>query len=269
MKLHLNKIPGALAVLLLLMICSACQQEEKLIASYSDNFDTNDPMWNTKQISDSARFVVVDDPKDPNNKCLKFGLLPEDFNAGKRRNELVLRAEDTIGYTVSYSFRFMLPKEFFKDRAQDDWIMLQQWHDEPPRGKTWAEYAAKSKPPVSLFLTVGPDQKCVMQYTYGLKDKYKNEKKFIKLNQDLLPDTWYTFSNEIYWSMDSTGYSIPKLNDKYLAHYNNAKADPKLKGRNMYNDVPNYYKMGLYGNQLTNDTIHVYYDEFNYVIENR
>lgn len=53
------------------------------------------------------------------------------------------------------------------------------------------------------------------------------------------------------------------INGEYLV-----KADEnyegKIFGANMYNDVPNYFKMGLYGNYKSNDTVSVNIDDFNY-----
>ena len=59
----------------------------------------------------------------------------------------------------------------------------------------------------------------------------------------LRPNIWYTFSCKILWSFDDTGYVEAKLNGEY---FKNEEGGNRIYNRNMYNIMPNYFKMGLY-----------------------
>lgn len=249
--------------LLVLLVVSSCN-EAKVLQELSDDFSTHNPIWKTKQISDSSRFLLVKDPIDYNNSCVQFALFPNDINAGRKRNEYVLKTKDSINNLVNYSFKFLLPDSFFKEREKEDWIMIHQWHDDPPKGVKWKDYKDKTQPPVSLYIKVTPNNPPLLKYTYGLHSKYIEEKEFYTYKRNLRPNTWYHFSNTVKWSLDSlVGFSSPKVNDEYLASIN-GKLSKEIRGRNMFNTMPNYYKMGIYGNKEMNDSIYILFDDFEY-----
>lgn len=251
---------------ILLTHFSSCNGE-KPIQEFSDNFYTINPYWNTSETTDKTRFEIVTDPLDDRNNVLLFHLFPDDFNSGGKRNEFVIRTKDTIGYKVEYSFKFMFPESFFKPDKEQDRIMIHQWHDKPPLGISWQDYKMLTRPPVHLYIQVNPDNKFYIIYAYGLWNKDIKELRHIKYEQPLLPNEWYKFENTIKWEMDESGYSIPKINGEYLIKPDENEAG-KIYGPNMFNDVPNYFKMGLYGNYKRNDTISVFIDEFRHSLYN-
>ena len=143
--------------------------------------------------------------------------------------------------------------------------MIHQWHDEPPRGIGWGDYNMQTNPPVQLYIRVQPGDKYYIVYAYGLWDKDKKHIRHLTYEYPLQPNEWYSFENTVRWSMDDSGFSIPRINGDYLIKRDeNDKG--KIFGANMYNEVPNYFKMGLYGNYIENDSISVYIDDFNYVL---
>ena len=252
-------------IVFFLVIYVSCNND-KIIEEFSDDFNSHETFWKRNQITDPSRALIIEDPTDKENSCLKFSLFPDDKNAGSRRNEYVLKTEDTIGYTVDYSFKFMFPKSFFKKREKKDWIMLHQWHDDPPSGVSWKDYKEKTKPPVSIYIQVNPDGNNIISYTYGLNSLSIKERQNVKYTKPIEPEIWYTFTNTIKWSLESNeGFSIPKINNEFLVP-NDIHPEHKLLGNNMYNEMPNYYKMGLYGNFNCNDTISVYIDDFKYTL---
>ena len=227
---------------------------------YTDTFDQLEDFWITSEISDPSRMKIVPDPTDSSNNTVRFFLYPDDFVNNGKRNELVLKTMDKSGYTVKYSFRFMLPPDFFKKR-EHDWIMIHQWHDEPPYGLDWHGYDMQTHPPINLTVKLTPGEKYYIIFNYGLWNKEINELQVAQYKKPLKPHQWYTFENTVHWNFDKTGYSQPSIDGTYLF---NDEEDGKVYGANVYNEVGNYFKMGLYGNKKQRDTISIYFDDFGY-----
>lgn len=237
--------------------------ERDLSSNYKhyDYFDKIKPFWEKSETTDSTRYEIVTE-KELKNKTLKFYLHPDDFNASGKRNEFKFKLEKEKDKrpdsTVFYTFQFKFSKDFFKARQEKDWLIIHQWHDQPPAGMTWSEYDGPTGPPVDLAIFINPDNEHYIVYNYGIKTKEKNLKKAVRYKEPLQPDTWYTFKNEIVWSYNDDGYSVPQINDTYLVKEENGK----LYGANIVNEAGNYYKMGLYGNLKGNDTISIEFDNF-------
>lgn len=257
-----------LFLLMLSTLFYSCSDEnsyddEDIVQQFSDSFYTINPYWNTSETNDSSRYGIVEDPVNKENNVLRFSLLPDDFIQNKKRNEFKIKTKDTVGYEVEYSFKFLLPSSFFTENKESDWIIIQQWHDQPPRGLMWGDYHMETNPPINLYIHVLPGKKYYLVYAYGLWDKNKKDLRSLTYKNPLKPNTWYSFENNIGWAMDNTGFSIPKINgEKLIPQIEDYKG--KIFGPNMYNDVPNYYKMGLYGNYLDKDSISIYFDDFKY-----
>lgn len=243
----------------------SCEIEKEHI-SINDNFDELSPLWVKDEIKDASRYEITNDPTDANNNVLKFQLFPDDFNAGGKRNEFKLKTKDSIGMIVNYSFQFMLTEDFFKKDRPHDWIIIHQWHDDPPKGKTWAEYGMLTKPPVHLYIQGNTDGNHKIVYTYGLWNRNMKLTRSFIFKEPIQPNKWYTFSNEVLWDVKETAYSIPRINDEFLVE-TSENNEHKVFGANMYNVVPNYYKMGLYGNNLSKDTLSIYFDNFTYSLK--
>ncbi len=257
--------------LLILILCqffNSCSKESSdnnIIQRFSDSFYTINPFWDTSQTTNNSRYGIVVDPVNIENNVLFFNLLPNDFNAGGKRNEFVLETMDTIGYKTDYSFKFLVSPEFFKKKKELDWIMIHQWHDDPPRGVPWGDYHLQTNPPIQLYIRVLPGDLYYIVYAYGLKNINIKNLRHLTYEYPIKPNEWYSFENTVVWAMDQSGYSIPRINGEYLIKPDENE-NGKILGANMYNDVPNYYKMGLYGNYKSSDTVSVYIDDFKYVL---
>ncbi len=246
----------------------SCSKESSIstkiiIQQFSDSFNTISPFFNTSETTDTTRYEIINDPVNIENRTLRFHLLPDDFNAGGKRNEFLLMTMDTIGYNVQYSFKFLFSPEFFSREKEINWIMIHQWHDRPPSGLSREEYNMDTTPPLHLYIQLLPGDKYYISYAYGLWDKDKDHVVRLKYDYPLEPNRWYSFENTVKWEMDESAYSIPSINGENLVKAED-NDQGKIFGANMYNDVPNYYKMGLYGNNKSNDTVSVYIDDFDY-----
>lgn len=247
-----------------IIICSSCQ-DEIIIQEFEDGFYTINSYWSTSETNSSDNFKIVDDPVNKDNKALQFRLFPEDYNSNGKRNEFILKTKDTIGLKVEYSFDFLFHPEFFK-KKEKDWIMIHQWHDRPPKGVSWKNYKMFTRPPIHLYIQLYPSGVHHLVYAYGLKNKEMSKIKHIKIEKPLEPNQWYTFENTVFWETSNRAYSVPKINDEYFI---NAEVDVehKIYGANMFNNVPNYFKMGLYGNNKSQDTVSVLIDNFKYKLK--
>lgn len=235
-----------------------------LIKSYKDSFDTLKEFWDKEETTDSTRFKITKDPINDSNNVIKFQLHPDDWNANGKRNEFKLDYHFTFDENKlisDYSFIFLFTEDFFKPREEVDWIMIHQWHDKPPEGVSWEDYNLGTHPPINVYIQVWPNGESYIVYNYGLWTKdFKNLQDYI-YSEPLAPNKWYNFENSIAWSHDGSGYSIPKINGEFLS---NISSDGKIFGANIYNEQGNYFKMGLYGNYTSQDTISMYFDDFHY-----
>ena len=96
-----------------------------------------------------------------------------------------------------------------------------------------------------MFITHDYSNNYFLCFSAGLKRGSLNEKKTLKIKRKLQSNKWYTFSCEVLWSLYNVGYAEPKLNGRYFSSSKNLD-DNKIETRNMYNIVPNYFKVGIY-----------------------
>ena len=231
------------------------------IISSEDDFDDGfSDFWRFQRVTED-HIAIAEDPADANNKVMKVKLAPDDFNRGGNRSELVINSHDSLGYKSSYSFRFYLPESFFKTEEQNNWFMIHQWHDEPQAGYTWKTNQHKTRPPASLIIQFSVEEGYKLVYVTGLQTGNLKEAKIISAPVRLEPDTWYEFSNEVFWSVyDADGYSLPSLNgEPFTTEF---APDGKIFGRNMYNTRGSFYKYGLYSSGKQKHERHLYFDDF-------
>lgn len=239
------------------------------IKYYKDTFNKIEDFWDREETTESNSYEIVEDPIDNDNNALKFHLHADDWNASGKRNEFKIDyffTFDEKDLLSQYAFKFLFTEDFFNDKNKKDWIMIHQWHDKPPQGLSWADYGLGTHPPINVYIQVYPEGVHYIVYSYGLWTKdFKDDKNFI-YSEPLEPNKWYVFENTINWSIDESGYSIPKINGNYLI---NEFEDGKLFGANTYNNQGNYFKFGLYGNYESEESISVYFDDFEYILYER
>ena len=261
---------------LVLFVCFSCsekKEENKSTISedykrvYEDTFenDTIQPFWKTQQISHPDRLQLVSDPLDSKNTVMKISIEPGDFIAGGYRNEIVFRSDDSLGYLTKYSYRFMLPESFFEKEEKAGSIVLNQWHDDPYPGFTWATKKISVRPPFAMYVEHNPEGEFFMKLHSGVKMGNVNEMTISKWPEKLEPNKWYTFQTEIFWSIYEDGYVKASINGTCFEV--DGVSECKVNATNMYHKIPNYYKMGLYWSKGHANKRHIYYDDFNMVTE--
>ncbi len=266
--MNLFRVLVSTLVILLGFSCSGNKEEAKPKLSedykrvYEDSFegDTIQPFWKTQQISHPDRLQLVSDPLDSKNTVMKIAIEPGDQVAGGYRNEIVFRSYDSLGYLTNYSYRFMLPESFFEKEEKAGSIVLNQWHDDPYPGFTWATKKIKVRPPFAMYVEHTLEGEYYMKLHSGVKMGNVNEMVISKWPYKLEPNKWYTLQTEIFWSIYEDGYVKATINDTCFQVDGVSKC--KVSGTNMYHKIPNYYKMGLYWSKGHTNNRHIYYDDF-------
>ncbi len=254
-----------LKTIIFTVVCCCLLTSCVITQQYTDQFNTLRAQWNTDETKSADNYNIVPDPTNPENSVLAIHLYPQDTGIRNgKRSELKLPTKDRMGSVIHYSFDFLLPPGFFQQKPQKTWIIIQQWHAQPPPGKTWANYHRQTHPPLNLFIAIRPNpQPYKIVYAYGLWDNEQEHVQDFVYDQALKPNTWYTFENTVKWGMDSTAYSIPKINGHNLVKTNKSG---KVFGANMFNRSPNYFKIGFYGGKKKDihKPITLYIDNFTY-----
>lgn len=154
-----------------------------------------------------------------------------------------IRAEVSVDYpfqqgeTVSYSWRFMLPKEFVSDAPRNRWWVIGQWHDQPNKklNENWENFSSHSPPvllglgelkgKLALSLIYGPTNGKLKSHTAG----------FVFLERA----KWHRITVVMHWSRGPEGKASVFLDDS-------SQPVMTAKGPNMNNDYQHYWKLGTY-----------------------
>ncbi len=260
---------GFILLALIAFGCKSKLDSEEIIIDYSDadpefiwldDFESSlANFWKLQQMTED-RLTIATEPGNTLNNVLQVKLDTLDYANGGRRSEMVITQKDSLGYLSEYSFRFKFQKDFFTPEAKAGWYIIHQWHDVPAVGYNWKSNKHKTRPPVALSVNFKPEIGYSLVFKSGLDTGNINEGIRLTYKGNLEPDIWYTFSNQIFWSVYKTdGYVLPKINGESMS---DDRSDGKVFGRNMYNVRGNYIKFGLYrsGSQKNNRTI--YFDDF-------
>ncbi|WP_432412277.1 heparin lyase I family protein [Rasiella sp. SM2506] len=240
--------------------------KEQVVKNFDDNIeDSLNSFWYTHQVAHPDRLQIVKDPDNSENDLLKVSLEPEDKVAKGNRSEIVFKPKDSFGYRNRYSFKFKFPKSFFKKQTTQGHILLNQWHNVPYPGYNYGDQIVKVRVPFALMVEHQPDGTFKMILHYGLRVNTLNDMVWAVWPGELGPDVWYTFENEIFWSLYNDGYTKPKLNDICFEVKGEQRCN--FEGANMYHILPHDYKMGLYWNGKQENNIHIFYDDFKMTAE--
>ncbi|QIE59916.1 hypothetical protein G5B37_10170 [Rasiella rasia] len=253
-----------------MLVCIACDdkseteltvEKEKFTRVYNDDFtDTIQPFWRTNQITHPDRLQIVTDPLNADNDVMKISLEKGDRIAKGYRNEIVVNPKDSFGYLNKYSYRFMFPESFFQKEEKKGIIVLNQWHDEPYPGFTWATKKIKARPPFAMYVEHTPEGEFYMILHSGIRMGNVDEMKISRWPGKLEPNKWYTFEADIFWSIYEDGYVKPKIND--LCFEFDGVSQCTFQATNMYHKIPNYFKWGLYWSGTQENNRYIYYDDF-------
>lgn len=261
-----------LALCTLFLACDQDSKKETFVSEngqkriYNDKFqDSFNSFWYTDQVVHPDRLQFVEDPEDKDNDLLKVSLERTDTIAKGFRSEIIIKPKDSFGYANKHSFRFKFPKSFFEKEEKKGVILLNQWHNVPYPGYNYTNQIVKVRVPFAMMVEHTPEGEFYMKLHYGLKVGTLDEMVYAIWPGELKPDVWYTFENEIFWSMYGDGYSKPKIDG--ICFETEGKEVCTFEGANMYHVRPHDYKMGLYWSPGHTQNRHIFYDDFKMTTE--
>ncbi|RDK88508.1 heparin lyase I family protein [Marinirhabdus gelatinilytica] len=266
------KIIYVFLVPLVLFSCKQNENRDIVISNhgekreYNDKFqDSFNSFWYTHQVASPDRLQFVKDPSDDSNDLLKVSLTKTDTVAKGFRSEIIIKPKDSFGYLNKHSFKFKFPKSFFEKEEKKGVILLNQWHNVPYPGYNYRNQIVKVRVPFAMMVEHTPNGDFYMKLHYGLNVGTLNEMEYAIWPGELKPDVWYTFENEIFWSLYEDGYSKPKIDG--ICFESGDEEVCSFEGANMYHILPHDYKMGLYWSPGHVHDRHIYYDDFKMTTE--
>lgn len=205
------------------------------------------------ELADASRIEIVEKPARRGAGALRVRVQPEDRVAAKNRAELKLFPNDPEQSEGWYGWSFLVPDDYAEAPREDMFQILGQWHDQPPAGKKWKDYA--SHPPVLAVRYGTRDGRRGIEITYGLAGGNKG----VIARTPIEKGKWIDLVFHVRWSQKSDGFVEVFKDGAPLTP--GGKDGHKVFGANMYNASPNYLKLGLYRQDGFETTNSVLYDE--------
>ncbi|MBL7056488.1 heparin lyase I family protein [Candidatus Woesearchaeota archaeon] len=224
--------------------------------NFYDDFESGiSKKWSGYEAANKNRIRIVKDPMGGVKNVVKFTLHPDDLVCKGNRAELKKFLDYPPSSEAWHSFNFLIPKNY-KETSSDNWQVIVQWMYQPNtlKGHTW-DTCPEYDPPIAITYGKTNNGNGVLSLRYGVKDnslKPVAQKRIIK-------GEWNNLVLHIGWSTKKDGFVEAWLNKKALTPFNGKNY--KVFGQNMYNPLPNYLKIGLYGYYGTDSVNSVYYSE--------
>lgn len=205
---------------------------------------------------DSAQ--IVTSPVRKGHYAVKFTLRPDDIAAKKNRAELTIKDKFIENFPPSseawYSWSFLVPEDY-TDAPSDKFQIMGQWHHRPPPGETFEYfervYGRGGGPPISINYGKKGNQTGIA-LTYGATSPLVSGRT-VAIHQ-IEKGQWIDLVFHIRWSTGNDGFIEAWFNGEPWTQ-------GKVYGPNMYNEVPNFLKIGLYREFGIETTNSVYFDE--------
>jgi len=230
------------------IISISCKPQNKTVLS-SDFSNNINSVWN-KQEASSDRIQLVYD-KELQKKVLKVTVVPGDMVVNHNRAELNLVDDSIVGLGDRiYSWKFKVPTDSLEPFTEGKWRIIGQWHDKPDKGMSWDEFDKKTggihPPPIAIEL-FQKNNTWVIGIRYGLqygKERNNEQNRKIVATGEIKSNEWNSIEVHIHWSQSNDGAIEAKLNDEVITPFNGT--NHLVYGRNLFNNVPCAFKLGIY-----------------------
>ncbi len=230
------------------------------VSTFTGDFERGDLSggWGNRDMARSDSIQVVANPVRAGRYAAKFTVRAGEIINNGNRAEIVRQNNDKAGSEAWYAWSFMIPRDFpdveWKPKL---WQCLGQWHDQPDpaRGETWDNLPSHS-PSIAVYYT-SKNGVSALEVWYGTYQKGETQK--IIATAPVRKGEWLDLMFHIRWSQGNDGFVAPFLNGKPLIAPDGSCH--RACGRNMWNGVPHYLKIGLYRSSAITSTNSVYFDE--------
>lgn len=211
------------------------------------------PLWGGEAAAPD-RLRIVNEPVRLGPGALGFTLHPGDMAAKRNRAEIKLFDCGPVGRELWYAWSFLVPADYADTADPTLFQIMGQWHDlpDPRKGESFDGYPAHP-PMVAVYygVRVGTPGFAI---AYGLEGRQRElARTFIEKGR------WIDLLFHIRWSRGADGFAEAWMDGRPLTSPERAEA--RLSGPNMYNDVPAFLKLGLYREAGFTTTNRVYFDE--------
>jgi hypothetical protein len=230
-----------------LNFAGGCQKRDLV---YSEKFDLKiDNEWTQQKAADDRLQIVEDN--NLGKKVLKVTVEPQDNVFHHNRAELNLVNDSIVGLGDRiYSWRFKVPTDSIDSFTPGKWRVIGQWHDRPDKGMNWPEFDQKlggTHPPCIAIELFQKDNKWMVGVRYGLgygKERSSESNRKMVAAGELKINEWNSIEVHIHWSQSDDGSIEAKLNDQVITPFNGT--NHLVYGKNMFNNVPCAFKLGIY-----------------------
>lgn len=242
--------------------------------SFATDFESGSLAAWSVEGSTANEISISDDPSGAPNHVASMHVEPGALINGRSRAEIAYDNDDEPGTIAWYRWRFFVPTDYGEppDTTGKDaqgrplWQVMGQWHDQPDfaAGETWDSYPGHS-PPIAVNYGTMNGQPLVA-VAIGVEGHEKDLGP-VKLDKGV----WHELLWHIGWSTGDDAFVAVWFDGVAMSTLYNGTPDgepvqlvggeARIMGRNMYNAVPHYLKLGIYRNDTLAYANTVYYDD--------
>lgn len=235
--------------------------------------------WNT-EIADIVAAQFFRDEAAQSKCAVKFTVTSKSYLNKGTRAEFSKDFGDMAGEEAIYRWEFLVPKShqdipiWNTQTDTPNWQTLAQFHDQPDpsKGESWKTYPGNSSPLKLGYAYIDFDEPHLQKQLKNPEVRKVFERfdvrsgdSVVALIYDYKPQVvipiikgeWVPVELHVRWSRADDGYGIIRIGGEDAQHF-------KVQGRNMINDMPHYFKLGLYRNPAIQHESSVFVRDFEY-----
>ncbi|MBT4498892.1 MAG: hypothetical protein HOC74_14280 [Gemmatimonadetes bacterium] len=204
--------------------------------------------WRLEGAREHSIELVADEDPGRGAYSARLTLHPGDIIRGGNRVELVRMDSANFQQERIYSWSFKIDEEY---REEPFWQTFCQFHSQPDfsSGEDWDSYP-EYRPSLSILYSNGV---CTLKHI-SLDQVARDIGTF-----EIEKGEWFEVFFQIKWSLEGDGYVEMYVDDQPVTPFNGA--DYKYYGSNVFNEVGNYLKIGLYRDIRAVEINSVYVDD--------
>jgi len=204
--------------------------------------------WRLEGAGEHSIELVTNENPETGTYSARLTLHPGDIISSGNRVELVRLDSANFQQERIYSWRFKIDEEY---REEPFWQTFCQFHSQPDfaSGEDWGSYP-EYRPSLSILYSEGVCTLKLISPDQAVRDigTFEIEK-----------GVWFEVFFQIKWSLEADGYVEMYVDDEPVTPFNGT--DYKYYRPNVFNEVGNYLKIGLYRDKRAVEINSVYVDD--------